>query len=84
VPNATVTIANPITGYKRNRIRGPRRLVPTSTMFRPTAISWAVSATGLHAGIASFDCATAVPIALKIPLAISSATETVTVTTKRV
>jgi hypothetical protein len=79
VPNANVTIANPITGYKRN----------TSTdadgTFRfndvpPNNYQLSVSATGFSAANQTVTVRTAVPISLKIPLEVGNTAETVTVT----
>jgi hypothetical protein len=79
VPNASVTIANSVTGYARvvNTDKdGAFRFdnVPLNNY------QLSVSATGFAADRESLVVRTSVPISLKIPLAISSATETVTVT----
>src|SRR5260370_16503043 len=80
VPNASVTIANSVTGYTR--------VVNTDKdgAFRfdnvpPNSYQLSVSATGFAADRENVAVRTSVPISLKIPLAVSAATETVTVTT---
>lgn len=79
VPNANVTLANPITGYKRNTstdAEGNFRFndVP------PNNYQLAVSATGFSASSQTLTVRTAVPISLKIPLEVGNTAETVTVT----
>jgi len=79
VPNATVTIANSITGYKRTvttDAEGNFRF----TDVPPNNYQLTVSALGFSAANQTLTVRTAVPIALKIPLEVSSATETVNVT----
>src|SRR5438309_11532044 len=80
VPNATVTIENSVTGYKRS--------LNTSTdgAFRFENVPfnnyvYSVSASGFSGARGSINVRTSVPITLTIPLAVSAATETVTVTT---
>jgi hypothetical protein len=80
VPNASVTIANSVTGYTR--------VVNTDKdgAFRfdnvpPNNYQLTVAATGFASETQSLTVRTSVPITLKIPLAVSTATETVTVTT---
>ena len=80
VPNASVTIANSVTGYTR--------VVNTDKdgAFRfdnvpPNNYQLSVSASGFAADRETVVVRTSVPISLKIPLAVSTATETVTVTT---
>src|SRR5438128_6372281 len=79
VPNASVTLSNSITGYKRT--------VNTDTdgTFRfanvpPNNYQVTASGTGFAPATQSLNVRTSVPISLKIALTISSATETVTVT----
>src|SRR5882724_10931244 len=79
VPNATVTIANSITGYTRtvtSNADGTFRFdnVP------PNNYQLSVAASGFEAAIQNFSVRTSVPISLKIPLSIGGASETVTVT----
>jgi len=78
VPNATVTLSNPITGYKRTATTeadGTFRFADVP----PNNYQLAVSATGFSAATQTVTVRTAVPIALKIPLEVSTATETVNV-----
>jgi hypothetical protein len=79
VPNASVTLANPITGYKRTTS------TDTEGSFRfsdvpPNNYQLAVSATGFSAATQTLTVRTAVPINLKIPLDVGNTAETVTVT----
>ncbi len=80
VPNATVTIENPVTGYRRTVNTG------TDGAFRFDNVPlnnyvYSVSASGLSGVRGDINVRTSVPITLTIPLAISTVTETVTVTT---
>src|SRR5437016_9777238 len=80
VPNATVTIENAVTGYKRSVNTG------TDGAFRFENIPfnnyvYSVSASGFSGVRGSINIRTSVPITLSIPLAVSTATETVTITT---
>ena len=80
VPNATVTIENAVTGYKRSVNTG------TDGAFRFENIPfnnyvYSVSAPGFSGVRGSINIRTSVPITLSIPLAVSTATETVTITT---
>src|SRR2546421_11069207 len=79
VPNATVTIANSITGYTRTvntDADGAFRFndVP------PNNYQLKASAPGFTSEQQALTVRTSVPIAVKIPLAVSNASETVTVT----
>src|SRR2546421_6298110 len=79
VPNATVTIANSITGYKRTATTdadGNFRFADVP----PNNYQLTISAAGFSAINQTLIVRTAVPIALKIPLEVTSATETVNVT----
>ena len=80
VPNATVTIANSVTGYTRAASSG------TDGTFRFDNVPLnnyqvTVSATGFAADRESVAVRTSVPITLRVALAVSSATATVTVST---
>src|SRR5437870_10422327 len=78
VPNATVTIANSITGYKRTATtdaEGNFRFADVP----PNNYQLTVSAAGFASANQTLNVRTAVPITLKVPLEVSSATETVTV-----
>src|SRR3989442_13779527 len=77
VPNATVTIDNAVTGYKRSVNTG------TDGAFRFENVPfnnyvYSVSAAGVSAVRGSINISTSVPSTLTIPLALSNATKTVT------
>ena len=79
VPNATATLSNAITGYKRTVT------ADADGTFRfdnvpPNNYQLVVSATGFAPTTQTLTVRTAVPITLKVPLDVTSATETVTVT----
>jgi hypothetical protein len=83
VPNATVTIANPVTGYTRTinaDADGSFRFndVP------PNNYHINVSASGFDAAHQDLTVRQSVPISLKIPLAVGGTNETVTVTSGNV
>lgn len=78
VPNATVTISNPITGYKRTTN------TDTEGSFRfadvpPNNYQLTASATGFSENTQTLTVRTSVPISLKISLDVSSTTEIVTI-----
>lgn len=78
VPNANVTISNPITNYNRTAN------TDTDGSFRfadvpPNNYQITASATGFSANTQTLTVRTSVPISLKISLDVSSATETVTI-----
>src|SRR5260370_32178289 len=80
VSNATVTIANSITGYTRVVTAG------SDGTFRfdnvpPNSYELYASAPGFSPSRQSLEVRSAVPLSVKIPLVIGSASETVTVTT---
>jgi hypothetical protein len=83
VPNATVTISNPVTGYTRTvnaDADGSFRFndVP------PNNYHINVSAAGFDAAHQDLTVRQSVPISLKIPLAVGGTSETVTVTSGNV
>src|SRR5256885_15369527 len=78
VPNANVTIANSITGYKRNVTSDADGNFKFSDV-PPNNYQITVSAAGFSTNTQGVTVRTAVPISLKIPLDVSSATETVNV-----
>src|SRR5437870_342776 len=79
VPNASVTISNPITGYKRTTNTDPDGSFRFADV-PPNNYQVTASGTGFAPATQTLTVRTSVPISLKISLAISSATETVTVT----
>src|SRR2546426_721185 len=78
VPNANVTIANSITGYKRNVTSDADGNFKFSDV-PPNNYQITVSAAGFSTNTQGVTVRTAVPISLKISLDVSSATETVNV-----
>src|SRR5689334_6600582 len=80
VANATVTISNPVTGYKRTLTTGTDGAFQFNDV-PPNNYQLSVTATGFAPASQSLVVRTAVPINVKIPLEISTATESVTVTT---
>src|SRR5712664_160327 len=79
VPNASVTIANSVTGYTRtvtSNAEGAFRFdnVP------PNNYQLTTSASGFETATQKLSVRTSVPISLKIPLSVGGASETVTVT----
>src|SRR5689334_20001154 len=80
VANATVTISNPVTGYKRTVTTGTDGAFQFNEV-PPNNYQLSVTATGFAPASQSLVVRTAVPINVKIPLEISTATESVTVTT---
>src|SRR5437764_3547744 len=79
VANASVTIANSITGYKRSAgtdSDGSFRFADVP----PNNYQLTVSGTGFAPAAQTLTVRTSVPISLKIALTVGSATETVTVT----
>src|SRR2546429_92320 len=79
VANASVTIANSITGYKRSASTdsdGAFRFADVP----PNNYQLTVSGTGFAPAMQTLTVRTSVPISLKIALTVGSATETVTVT----
>ena len=79
IPNASVTLSNPVTGYKRTVTSE----ADGSFQFNdvpPNNYQLSVAATGFAPATQSVTVRSSVPINLKVPLEVSSATETVTVT----
>src|SRR5438876_8268141 len=79
VPNASVTIANSVTGFKRTVTSN------TDGSFRfdnvpPNNYQLSVAASGFQDATQNLSVRTSVPINLKIPLSVGGASETVTVT----
>jgi hypothetical protein len=78
VPNATVTISNPVTGYKRTVSTGTDGAFQFNDV-PPNNYQLSVTATGFASASQSLVVRTSVPINVKIPLEIGAATESVTV-----
>src|ERR1700753_3317331 len=79
VPNASVTIANPVTGYTRTVNSG------TDGTFRfdnvpPNSYGLSVTASGFNPSQQPLDVRSSVPMSLKIQLTVGGTNETVTVT----
>jgi hypothetical protein len=79
VPNATVTITNPVTRFTRTATTGD------DGSFRfgdvpPNNYHITVAATGFNPGHQDLVVQTSVPISIKIPLTVAGTSETVTVT----
>jgi hypothetical protein len=78
VPNANVTIGNSLTGYKRNVTSDADGSFKFSDI-PPNNYQITVSAAGFSTNTQAVTVRTAVPISLKISLEVSSATETVNI-----
>jgi carboxypeptidase family protein len=79
VPNALITLANPISGYKRTTTTdsdGNFRF----TDVPPNNYQLAVAAIGFSTSTQTLTIRTAVPMNLKVPLEVGNTAETVTVT----
>src|SRR5947209_3654814 len=79
VPNATVTISNPITGYTRT-VNADADGTFKFNDVPPNNYHLSIAATGFRAAQQDLAVRQSVPISLKIPLSVGGATETVTVT----
>jgi hypothetical protein len=79
VPNATVTIANSITGYTRTTTTDAEGGFRFSDV-PPNNYQLKASAPGFSSEQQSLAVRTSVPISVKIPLSVSTASETVTIT----
>jgi len=79
VPNATVTIANAITGYTRTTTTDAEGAFRFSDV-PPNNYQLKASAPGFSSEQQSLAVRTSVPISVKIPLSVSTASETVTIT----
>lgn len=79
VPNATVTIENAVTGYKRTA-NTERDGSFKFNGVPPNTYSLITSAAGFSPAKQSLNVRTSVPISLSIPLSVGAATESVTVT----
>src|SRR6266850_6330576 len=79
VPNATVTIANAVTGYTRTTTTDAEGAFRFSDV-PPNNYQLKASAPGFSSEQQSLAVRTSVPISVKIPLSVSTASETVTIT----
>src|SRR6266850_4627749 len=79
VPNANVTIANPVTGYTRSAVTSQDGTFRFDNV-PPNNYQLSVSASGFSAATQNVSVRTSVPIALKVALSVGAAAETVTVT----
>src|SRR5438067_2747043 len=79
VPNATVTLSNAITGFKRTATADAEGTFRFDNV-PPNNYQLVVSAVGFALSTQTLTVRTAVPITLKVPLDLTSATATVTVT----
>src|ERR1700730_4020988 len=79
VPNATVTIANSVTGYTRVVTAGADGTFRFDNM-PPNNYELYTSAAGFAPSRQSVDVRSAVPVSVKIPLVVGSASESVTIT----
>src|ERR1051326_7156854 len=69
VPSATVTLSNPVTGYKRTLTTGADGGFQFNDV-PPNNYQLSVSASGFEPATQTLQVRTSVPISLKIPLAI--------------
>ena len=79
VPNANVTIANPITGYTRSAVTNQDGTFRFDNV-PPNSYQISISANGFSPATQNVNVRTSVPIMLKLPLTVGAATETVTIT----
>src|SRR5437868_12459296 len=79
VPNATVTIANSITGFTRVANTGPDGTFRFDNV-PPNPYQLYASATGFASVQQRLEVRSSVPVSIKIPLAVGSASAVVTVT----
>ncbi len=79
VPNATVTIANAVTGYTRTTTTDAEGAFRFNDV-PPNSYQLKASAPGFSSEQQSLAVRTSVPISVKIPLSVSTASETVTIT----
>jgi hypothetical protein len=79
VPNASVTIANPITGYTRSEVTDQEGTFRFDNV-PPNNYQLTISASGFSPTTQPVNVRTSVPISLRLPLTVGTATETVTIT----
>src|SRR6266850_6478944 len=80
VPNANVTIGNPITGYTRSTVTNQDGTFRFDNV-PPNNYHLSVAASGFNVATQSVNVRTSVPINVKVPLSVVGATESVTVNT---
>src|SRR6266404_5941548 len=78
VPNANVTIANPVTGYTRSAVTNQDGTFRFDNV-PPNSYQISISASGFSPATQNVNVRTSVPIALKVALNVGTASETVTV-----
>jgi len=78
VPNANVTIANPVTGYTRSAVTSQDGTFRFDNV-PPNSYQISISASGFSPAAQNVNVRTSVPIALKVALNVGTASETVTV-----
>jgi len=79
VPNASVTISNPVTGYTRTAVTGQDGVLRFDNV-PPNNYQVSITATGFAQATQTVSVRTSVPIALKVPLSVGAAAESVTIT----
>ena len=80
VPTANVTISNPITGYTRSTVSNQDGTFRFDNV-PPNNYQLSIAASGFNTATQNVSVRTSVPISLKVPLAVGSASENVTVNT---
>ncbi len=78
VPNANVTISNPVTGYARSAVTNQDGTFRFDNV-PPNSYQISISASGFSPATQNVNVRTSVPISVKVALTIGAATETVTV-----
>jgi len=79
VPNASVTISNPVTGYTRTAVTGQDGVLRFDNV-PPNNYQVSISATGFAPATQTVSVRTSVPIAIKMPLSVGATAESVTIT----
>ncbi|HZE70594.1 MAG TPA: TonB-dependent receptor [Pyrinomonadaceae bacterium] len=80
VPNANITINNPVTGYNRSAVSNQDGSFRFDNV-PPNNYELSVTASGFNAATQKVNVRTSVPITVKVPLAVAGTSETVTVNT---
>lgn len=80
VPNATLTIANPVTGYKRTATSDADGAFRFDNV-PPNTYQLSVSASGFNVATQSVDVRSSVPVSIKVPLSVGGASAVVNVDT---